>query len=188
MLQAACSLRARRLMLRCRRMDPPEQHRAYGPGQLGFAALTVSDSRTETDDASGDEIERSAVTAGHRLLERRIVPDDIVEIRAAAAEILQRDDVDVLVLSGGTGFSPRDLTLEAAVPLLERRIDGFGELFRMLSYEEVGAAAMLSRAAAGVIGRRAVFVLPGSPKAVALAMTRLILPEAGHLLGQARRG
>ena len=168
-------------------MDPPDQHRAYGPDTLGFAALTVSDSRTEADDASGDEIERQAAAAGHRLVERRIVRDEIVEIRAAAGELLRRDDVDVLVLSGGTGFSPRDLTLEAAAPLLERRVDGFGELFRMLSYQEVGAAAMLSRAAAGVIGRRAVFVLPGSPRAVALAMERLILPEAGHLLGQARR-
>ena len=168
-------------------MDPPAEHRAYGPDRLGFAALTVSDSRSAADDASGDVIERLAAAAGHRLVERRIVPDEIVEIRAAANEILRRDDVDVLVLSGGTGFSPRDLTLEAAAPLLERRIDGFGELFRMLSFEQVGAAAMLSRAAAGVIGGRAVFVLPGSPKAVTLAMERLILPEAGHLLGQARR-
>ena len=168
-------------------MDPPEQHRAYGPERLGFAALTVSDSRTEADDNSGDEIERLVAGAGHRLVERRIVPDDMVEIRAAAGELLRRREVDVLVLSGGTGFSPRDLTLEAAAPLLERRIDGFGELFRMLSFEQIGAAAMLSRAAAGVIGRRAVFVLPGSPKAVTLAMERLILPEAGHLLGQARR-
>ena len=168
-------------------MDPPDQHRAYGPDRLGFATLTVSDSRSEADDTSGDEVERLTTAAGHRLVERRIVPDEIVEIRAAAGELLRRDDVDVLVLSGGTGFSPRDLTLEAAAPLLERRIDGFGELFRMLSFEEVGAAAMLSRAAAGIIGGRAVFVLPGSPKAVALAMERLILPEAGHLLGQARR-
>ena len=168
-------------------MDPLEQHRAYGPKRLGFAALTVSDSRTEADDGSGDEIERLVTGAGHRLVERRIVPDDMIEIRAAAGELLRREQVDVLVLSGGTGFSPRDLTLEAATPLLERRIDGFGELFRMLSYEQVGAAAMLSRAAAGVIGRRALFVLPGSPKAVSLAMERLILPEAGHLLGQARR-
>ena len=168
-------------------MDPPEEHRAYGPERLGFAALTVSDSRTEADGASGDEIQRLVTAAGHQLVERRIVPDEIVAIRAAAAELLRRDGVDVLVLSGGTGFSPRDLTLEAAAPLLERRIDGFGELFRMLSFEQVGAAAMLSRAAAGVIGRRAVFVLPGSPGAVALAIERLILPEAGHLLGQARR-
>lgn len=169
-------------------MEPPDEHRAYGPDRLGFAALTVSDSRTAADDASGDEIERLAAAGGHRLVERRIVPDEIVEIRAAAGELLRRDDVDVLVLSGGTGFSPRDLTLEAALPLFDRRIDGFGELFRMLSFAEVGAAAMLSRAAAGVIGHRAVFVLPGSPRAVALAMERLILPEAGHLLGQARRG
>lgn len=168
-------------------MDPPEQHRAYGPDRLGFAAMTVSDSRTAADDGSGETLERLVTAAGHRLVERRIVPDEIVEIRAAAGELLLRDDVDVLVLSGGTGFSPRDLTLEAAAPLLERRVDGFGELFRMLSYQEVGAAAMLSRAAAGIIGRRAVFILPGSPKAVALAMERLILPEAGHLLGQARR-
>ena len=169
-------------------MDPPQEHRAYGPDRLGFAALTVSDSRTAEDDGSGDAIERLARAAGHDLVERRIVPDEIVEIRAAAGELLRRDDVDVLVLSGGTGFSPRDLTLEAAAPLLERRVDGFGELFRLLSYQEIGAAAMLSRAAAGVIGGRAVFVLPGSPKAVTLAMERLILPEAGHLLGQARRG
>jgi molybdenum cofactor biosynthesis protein B len=168
-------------------MDPPDQHRAYGPEDLGFAALTVSDSRTEGDDTSGDEIERLVVAAGHRLVERRIVPDEIVAIRAAAGELLRQDGVDVLILSGGTGFSPRDLTLEAATPLFDRRIDGFGELFRMLSWEQVGAAAMLSRAGAGIIGSRAVFVLPGSPKAVALAMERLILPEAGHLLGQARR-
>ncbi len=168
-------------------MDPPDQHRAYGPDRLGFAALTISDSRTAADDASGDEIERLVAAAGHSLVERRVVPDEIVAIRAAAGELLRLDGVDVLVLSGGTGFSPRDLTFEAAAPLFERRIDGFGELFRMLSFEEVGAAAMLSRAAAGVIGTRAVFVLPGSPKAVALAMERLILPEAGHLLGQARR-
>ncbi len=168
-------------------MDPPEEHRVYGPDRLGFAALTVSDSRTAADDASGDEIERLATAAGHHLVERRIVPDEIVEIRAAAGELLRLAEVDVLVISGGTGFSPRDLTLEAARPLFDRRIDGFGELFRMLSFEQVGAAAMLSRAAAGVIGSRAVFVLPGSPKAVALAMERLILPEAGHLLGQARR-
>ncbi len=115
------------------------------------------------------------------------MPDEIVAVRAAAGELLRRDEVDVLVLSGGTGFGPRDLTLEAAAPLIERRIDGFGELFRMLSCEEVGAAAMLSRADAGVIGGKAIFVLPGSPKAVELAMARLILPEAGHLLGQARR-
>jgi len=168
-------------------MDPPDQHRAYGPERLGFAALTISDSRSEADDASGDEIERLVDVAGHSLIERRIVADEIVAIRAAAGELLRRHEVDVLVLSGGTGFSPRDLTLEAAAPLFDRRIEGFGELFRTLSFEEVGAAAMLSRAAAGIIGTRAVFVLPGSPKAVALAMERLILPEAGHLLGQARR-
>ena len=96
-------------------------------------------------------------------------------------------EVDVVVLTGGTGFSPRDITLAAVGPLLERPVEGFGELFRMLSYQQVGAAAMLSRAAAGLIEGRAVFLLPGSPKAVALAMEKLILPETGHLLGQVRR-
>ena len=95
--------------------------------------------------------------------------------------------VDVVVTTGGTGFSPRDVTLEAVGPMLERPVEGFGELFRMLSYSQVGAAAMLSRAAAGLVGTRAVFLLPGSPKAVVLAMEALILPEAAHLLGQARR-
>jgi molybdenum cofactor biosynthesis protein B len=101
--------------------------------------------------------------------------------------MLARPGVDVVVATGGTGFSPRDLTLEAVAPLFDRPLEGFGELFRMLSYQQVGAAAMLSRAAAGLIGDRAVFLLPGSPKAVTLAMEALILPEAGHLLSQARR-
>jgi len=112
-------------------------------------------------------------------------------IRDAVGRLLEAPEVDVVVTTGGTGFSPRDVTLEAVGPLLERPIEGFGELFRMLSYQQVGAAAMLSRAAAGIIagggGAKALFLLPGSPKAVALALEKLILPEAGHLLGQARR-
>ncbi len=168
-------------------MEPPDEHRAYGPDHLGFAALTVSDSRTPADDGSGELIERLVTEGGHRLVERRIVADELAAVRAAATELLRRDEVDVVVLSGGTGMAPRDLTLEAVRPLFERRVEGFGELFRMLSWEQVGAAAMLSRADAGTVGGKAVFALPGSPKAVELAMARLVLPEAGHLLGQARR-
>ncbi len=168
-------------------MEPPDEHRAYGPDHLGFAALTVSDSRTPADDGSGELIERLVTAGGHRLVERRIVADELAAVRAAATELLRRDEVDVVVLSGGTGMAPRDLTLEAVRPLFERRVEGFGELFRMLSWEQVGAAAMLSRADAGTVGGKAVFALPGSPKAVELAMARLVLPEAGHLLGQARR-
>ena len=164
-----------------------EDHRRAAPVRLGFAVLTVSDSRKPADDTSGDAIRDLISAAGHRIVDSTLVPDDVAAIRAAVRRLLALDEVDVLVTTGGTGFSPRDLTLEAVGPLLERSLDGFGELFRMLSYQQVGAAAMLSRAAAGLIGAKAVFLLPGSPKAVALAMEKLILPEAAHLLGQARR-
>jgi molybdopterin adenylyltransferase len=164
-----------------------DQHRRAGPTVLGFAVITVSDSRSAEDDTSGRAIRDLLSAAGHRIADSTLVRDDVAAIREAVRRMLGMSDVDVLVATGGTGFSPRDLTLEAVGPLLERPIEGFGELFRMLSYEQVGAAAMLSRAAAGLIGTKAVFLLPGSPKAVALAMEKLILPEAGHLLGQARR-
>ncbi|MEA2603330.1 MAG: molybdopterin adenylyltransferase [Acidobacteriota bacterium] len=164
-----------------------EQHRQYAPAVLGFAVITVSDSRRPEDDTSGRTIREMAEASGHRVEDSTLVPDDVAAIRAALRRMLARPGVDVVVTTGGTGLSPRDLTLEAAGPLLDRPVEGFGELFRMLSYNQVGAAAMLSRAAAGLIGERAVFLLPGSPKAVALAMEKLILPEAGHLLAQARR-
>jgi molybdopterin adenylyltransferase len=164
-----------------------EQHRSYAPSTLGFGVITVSDSRTAGDDTSGRALRDLAEAAGHRVEGSALVPDDVAAIRGAVREMLGLPGVDVVVLTGGTGFSPRDVTLDAVLPLLEKPVEGFGELFRMLSYEQVGAAAMLSRAAAGLAGTRAVFLLPGSPKAVTLAMEKLILPEAGHLLGQARR-
>lgn len=164
-----------------------EQHRQYAPTILGFAVITVSDSRRPEDDTSGRAIREMAAAEGHRIEDSTLVPDDVAALRAALRRMLAHPGVDVVVTTGGTGLSPRDLTLEAVGPLLDRPIEGFGELFRMLSYQQVGAAAMLSRAAAGLIGERAVFLLPGSPKAVALAMEKLILPEAGHLLAQARR-
>jgi molybdenum cofactor biosynthesis protein B len=111
----------------------------------------------------------------------------VAAIRGAIRRMLALPGVDVVVLTGGTGFSPRDVTIDAVRPLLDQEVDGFGELFRALSYQQVGAAAMLSRAAAGLAGDKAVFLLPGSPKAVSLAMEKLILPETAHLLSQARR-
>jgi molybdenum cofactor biosynthesis protein B len=169
-------------------MSTVEQHRKAAPTLLGFAVITVSDTRTPGDDVSGRTLSDMAQAAGHRVEESTLVPDEIPAIRGAVELALARKGVDVVVLTGGTGFSPRDVTIEAVKPLLERPIEGFGELFRMLSWQQVGSAAMLSRAAAGLIGSQAVFLLPGSPKAVALAMEKLILPEAGHLLGQARKG
>ncbi|HEV2846478.1 MAG TPA: MogA/MoaB family molybdenum cofactor biosynthesis protein [Thermoanaerobaculia bacterium] len=164
-----------------------EQHRRAAPSILGFAVVTVSDSRRSDDDASGGAIRDLVTTAGHRIVDSTLIPDDVAAIRGAVRGMLELPGVDVVVTTGGTGFSPRDVTLEAVGPMLERPVEGFGELFRMLSYQQVGAAAMLSRAAAGLVGTRAVFLLPGSPKAVVLAMEALILPEAAHLLGQARR-
>lgn len=165
-----------------------EQHRRAASGALlGFGLITVSDSRSPEDDVSGRTLSGLAHVAGHRVEEQVVVPDDVSAIRRAVRRLLGLPGVDVVVLTGGTGFSPRDVTIDSVLPILDQTIDGFGELFRALSYHQVGAAAMLSRAAAGLVGDKAVFLLPGSPKAVSLAMEKLILPEAGHLLSQARR-
>jgi len=168
-------------------MSAAEQHRSTAPAVFGFGLITVSDTRALEDDVSGRSLAALAQVAGHRVEGQVVVPDDVAAIRAAVRRMLRTPGVDVVVLTGGTGFSPRDVTLDAVAPLFDTAVDGFGELFRMLSWQQVGAAAMLSRAAAGLIGDRAVFLLPGSPKAVSLAMEKLILPETGHLLGQARR-
>jgi molybdenum cofactor biosynthesis protein B len=167
--------------------DAAEQHRSYAPTTLGFGVITVSDTRRPEDDVSGRSLAALAQVAGHRVEGPALVVDDVAAIRGAVRRMLAVSWVDVVVLTGGTGFAPRDVTLDAVLPLFDKPVEGFGELFRMLSWQQVGAAAMLSRAAAGLIGDRAVFLLPGSPKAVSLAMEKLILPEAGHLLGQARR-
>ena len=168
-------------------MDAPDQHRSYAPTSLTFVIVTASDSRTLERDESGEIIEQLVTEAGHRVLDRAIVADDISTIRQVAGSRLEDPETDVIILTGGTGLSPRDVTVEAITPLLEKHIEGFGELFRLLSHQQVGAAAMLSRACAGVAGSSALFALPGSPKAVRLAMESLILPEIGHLIGQLRR-
>ena len=167
-------------------MSTVEEHKAYAPGCLAFAVLTASDSRRLSADDSGHQIVTMLETAGHRVVQRQVVADDVAAIGAALEQALA-EGADVVVLNGGTGFSPRDVSVEAVIPRLDRAIEGFGELFRMLSHGQVGAAAMLSRAVAGVVGQSVVYVVPGSPKAVELAMRELILPETGHLLGQIRR-
>jgi molybdenum cofactor biosynthesis protein B len=167
--------------------DAVRAHEASAPRQLGWGVLTVSSSRTLADDGGGQRLVALLGEAGHRQVRRDLVPDDAAAISAAVAALLEDEAVDVVVTTGGTGVSPSDVTPEAVAPLLERPLDGFGELFRSLSFAEVGAAALLSRAIAGVAGRKAVFVLPGSPAAVELAMRRLVLPVAAHLVGQLRR-
>lgn len=158
-----------------------------GEGVVGFALLTVSDSRTEATDTGGQRLRQLVEAAGHRVVSSGIVRDEIEAIRAAVTAALQSDGVDIVLLTGGTGASPRDLTPEAVSTLFDKQLPGFGELFRMLSFAEIGSAAMLSRATAGIAAGRAVFLLPGSPAALGLALERLILPEAAHLLAQARR-
>jgi molybdenum cofactor biosynthesis protein B len=167
--------------------DPVAIHEAYAPRQLGWGVLTVSSSRTLADDTGGARAAALIGAAGHQRVERRLVADDAVAIAGAVHALLAFDGVDVVVVTGGTGVSPADTTPEAVAPLLERRLEGFGELFRTLSFAEVGAAALLSRALAGTVGKQAVFVVPGSPAAVELALSRLVLPVAPHLLGQLRR-
>ncbi len=165
----------------------PEAHRAYAPESVAAMVLTVSDSRREDTDSSGQLIQASLEAGGHRVAERRIVRDEPDAIRAEVLRAIARPDVDALLVSGGTGAAARDATVETVEPLLDKLLPGFGELFRALSFEEIGAASMLSRALAGTAARTAVFVMPGSTGAVRTALERLILPELAHLVGQLRR-
>ncbi len=167
--------------------DAPAEHRSQAPPSIGCFVVTVSDTRTETTDASGRAIADLLTAAGHRIVGRTIVGDDAELVRGTVERQLANPDVDVVVTTGGTGITSRDSTFEAIAGLLQKRLDGFGELFRMLSFEQIGAAAMMSRASAGLVAGRIVISLPGSEPAVRLAMTRLIVPELGHLVQQARK-
>jgi molybdenum cofactor biosynthesis protein B len=164
-----------------------EDHRQRAPKTVGLAVITVSDTRTETDDLSGKAIADTMAKAGHRVLRRIIVKDEVQEIQKALRELIEDDAVQAVVMSGGTGIARRDVTLEAIMPFQEKSIPGFGELFRVLSYNEVGSAAMISRASAFVTEGKVVFCLPGSEKAVRLAVERLIAPELGHMVWEAQR-
>lgn len=150
--------------------------------RIVFASLTISDSRGAAADASAPLIERLVVAAGYRFARASYAHDQVKEIRRALEDLLASSDIHVIVVTGGTGFAPRDVTVDALDDCFERRIPGFGEIFRRLSFDAIGAAAMLTRASAGVMRGRPVFLLPGSPKAVSLALDRLILPAAAHLI------
>jgi molybdenum cofactor biosynthesis protein B len=144
--------------------------------------ITVSDTRRGPDDASGDRIQSLLEQAGHRVLSRAWVADDPVAIRRMTRRALAREPVDVVILTGGTGIAPRDRTPEAIAPLVERWLPGFGERFRAVSEAQVGSAAWLSRAGAGIARGRLVVLLPGSTRAVELALERLLIPELGHVV------
>ncbi len=160
-----------------------EAHRAQGPRTVTCAIVTVSDTRTPDTDRSGQRIRALVEAAGHHVGAYTLLPDDPVRVRAVVAGHVADPSVQAVLVTGGTGLGPRDTTYEAVLGLLERRLDGFGELFRMLSFAEIGPAAMLSRAMAGASGRTFVATLPGSTAAVELALTRLLLPELVHIVG-----
>jgi molybdenum cofactor biosynthesis protein B len=163
-----------------------EEHRHEAPRSIRVFVVTASDTRGEAEDESGAFLREAAARAGHEVVGYRIVKDEPDRIRAALDEAA-RAGADAVVVNGGTGVAARDRTYEAVAGLLEKRLDGFGELFRMLSYAEIGSAAMLSRAVAGVWGGRAVFSVPGSRAAVRLAWEKLIAPEVGHVLREIRK-
>ena len=164
-----------------------EEHRATAPARVRVYILTISDTRTSATDTGGAAIAALLEESGHEVVAREIVRDEPAAVRAHVLAHLDDDRVQAIITTGGTGISARDTTLEAITGLLEKRLDGFGELFRMLSYEQIGAAAMLSRACAGMARRKIIIALPGSEHAVRLAMTKLVLPELGHLVREATR-
>jgi molybdenum cofactor biosynthesis protein B len=160
-------------------------HRQSAVAEVATAVITVSDTRTPETDTGGDRVAELLAGRGHPVVSREIVPDEPAAIAGALRAQLARDDVRAVILTGGTGVAPRDVTPEAVEPLLDRVVPGFGELFRALSYADIGSAALLSRALAGLASGRVVFVLPGSRGAVKLAMEKLVLPEIGHLAAEA---
>lgn len=160
------------------------EHKARAPASVRCFVLTVSDTRTDATDTSGRAITELLVQAGHHLVGRTIVKDDPDVVRRALATQLESPETQVIIATGGTGITSRDGTYEAIVGLLDKTLDGFGELFRMLSYQEIGPAAMLSRACAGAARGKIVVSLPGAEGAVRLAMSKLLLPELGHMVQQ----
>jgi len=160
-------------------------HRSQAPSTLNIAILTISDTRDASLDHSGALIQEMLVGAGHRVVEYAIERDEPGAIVTRVRDWAGQSRIDAIILTGGTGIAPRDQTPEALVAIFDRTLDGFGELFRMLSYAEVGSAAMLSRATAGIVLATPVFALPGSRNAVRLAMEKLVLPEIGHVVFEA---
>jgi molybdopterin adenylyltransferase len=154
-------------------------------GSFRGAVLTISDSRTEATDESGTILKEAIVAAGHQVGAYRLVKNEPDVVRATVSELAGQ--VDFIITTGGTGMSPRDLTIESCRPLFTKELEGFGDVFRLLSFQEIGSAAILSRATGGSVGQAMVFCLPGSKAAVRLAAEKLILPEIQHLLSQVRK-
>ncbi len=173
--------------------ETTKKHKAEAPKKVKFGIFICSTSRyaqvkkgEKAQDASGDMIESLLRKAGQTVLFRKVVSDDKIMIAEGMKEVICRADLDAVIFCGGTGMAPSDVTIETVTPFLDKTLPGFGEIFRRLSYDEIGSAAVLSRATAGISKGKAVFCIPGSPNAVRLCLSKLILPEAGHLIKHAR--
>ncbi len=164
------------------------EHRKHAPRQVTLAVLTVSSTRSLSEDEGGRWIARRAAREGHTVVAHRVVVDDLLQIRDAIGALLADPAPQAIILTGGTGITPSDVTIEAVEPMFTKSLTAFGPLFAALSFEEVDSAALLSRAAAGLIGRAVVFCIPGSLGACKLACKVLIFPEIGHLVGHAHKG
>ncbi len=165
--------------------DRAHHHRQQAPTRVPTVVVTVSDSRTLETDTGGALVEEMLAGADHPLVARRIVPDEPEAIRAALDQAIANPECRAVIFTGGTGIAARDVTPDVIEAEVDRLVPGFGEIFRMLSFEEIGSAALLSRAMAGLKQGKIVFVIPGSRGAVRLAMEKLILTELGHLAGEA---
>ncbi|MCX8153864.1 MAG: molybdenum cofactor biosynthesis protein MoaB [Candidatus Bathyarchaeota archaeon] len=173
--------------------ESTKQHKASAPRQLNFAVFVCSSSRhqqlqkgVEASDASGDTIVALLTKAGHNVLIKKIIADDVHMIKEAVESVLCSIEVDAAIFCGGTGIAPKDVTIETVSPYFEKMLPGFGEIFRLLSYEKIGSAAVMSRAVAGVAKGKVLFCIPGSPDAVQTSVEKLILPEAPHIVRHAR--
>ena len=163
------------------------EHKKASPTSVSYALITISDSRTEEDDESGKLFKEQLSQNGHRLLAYALLKNDAAAVRQKIAELMKQDSLQVIITSGGTGLSHRDVTVETVSPMLEKKLDGFGELFRSLSYGEIGTSSIMSRAIAGVTGGKVIISLPGSLGATRLAIEKIILPEIGHMVREATR-
>jgi molybdenum cofactor biosynthesis protein B len=164
-----------------------QEHKHKGLKSVSCAVLTISDARTERDDESGRLLSQKLSENGHRVISHCILKNEADSIRKKILELLVEEEPQVIITAGGTGVSRRDVTVETICPILEKKLDGFGGLFRSLTYSEIGTGSIMSRAIAGVAGGKVILCLPGSPEAVNLAMDRIILPEIGHLVMEATR-
>lgn len=163
------------------------EHEALSPKNLSVAVITVSDSRTVETDESGRSIKESLIAAAHRIHSYNLLPNDAARLRGLVTALVSTGDLDAVIITGGTGLSNRDITIETVAPVFTKTMDGFGELFRSLSYQEIGPASVLSRAAGGAANGKIVLCLPGSAAAVKLALEKIIVPELPHMVREASR-